>query len=76
MRAGEVDDAERFLFFSRAALEFLVWSGKQPDALHIHDWQSAAVAPLLKEEYQARGLMRPGVVLTVRPPRKAAKGGK
>lgn len=70
--AGEVDDAERFLFFARAALEFLVWSeatqGKQPDVLHIHDWQSAAVAPLLKEQYRARGLTRPGVVLTVRPP--------
>ena len=23
-------------------------SGKQPDVLHIHDWQSASVAPLLK----------------------------
>lgn len=23
-------------------------SGKQPDVLHVHDWQSACVAPLLK----------------------------
>lgn len=49
---GESDDAARFLFFSRAALEFLLWSGKQPDVLHVHDWQSAAVAPLLKEQYR------------------------
>ena len=36
---GEPDDAVRFLFFSRAALEFLHRSGKQPDILHVHDWQ-------------------------------------
>lgn len=34
---------ERFLFFSRAALEFLVVTGRQPDVLHLHDWQSSAV---------------------------------
>lgn len=37
------DDMERFLFFSRAALEFLVVTGRQPDVLHLHDWQSSAV---------------------------------
>lgn len=40
---GEPDDAERFMFFSRAALEFLVATNRQPDVLHLHDWQSAAV---------------------------------
>ncbi|KAG1680584.1 hypothetical protein FOA52_015032 [Chlamydomonas sp. UWO 241] len=64
---GEADDAARFLFFSRAALEFLVSSGKQPDVLHVHDWQSACVAPLLRESYARgkRGLSRTGVVLTI-----------
>ena len=28
--------------------ELLVASSKQPDVLHVHDWQSASVAPLLK----------------------------
>jgi starch synthase len=36
---GCPDDVARFLFFSRAALEFLAWANKVPDALHIHDWQ-------------------------------------
>jgi hypothetical protein len=40
---GAPDDLERFMFFSRAALEWLLASGKQPDILHLHDWQSAAV---------------------------------
>jgi glycogen synthase len=31
------------MFFSRAALEWLAVSGKQPDIIHLHDWQSAAV---------------------------------
>jgi glycogen synthase len=50
---GARDDLERFMFFSRAALEWLAASGKQPDILHCHDWQAAAVAPLLAEEFRA-----------------------
>jgi hypothetical protein len=108
------------MFFSRAALEWLLVSGKQPDVIHMHDWQSAAVvrapqpppaasrglrprrvsrraadarleaapaacrardpalantllppplnllqAPLLAEEYRARGLSRPRCVFTI-----------
>ncbi|KIZ05811.1 hypothetical protein MNEG_2146 [Monoraphidium neglectum] len=62
---GANDDLERFMFFSRAALEWLAVSGKQPDIIHLHDWQSAAVAPLLAEEYRARGLSRPRCVFTI-----------
>jgi hypothetical protein len=43
---GASDDLERFMFFARAALEWLLASGKQPDILHLHDWQSAAVVGL------------------------------
>jgi len=45
---GSPDDAERFLFFAIAALEFLLWAGRSPDVIHCHDWQSASV-PLLLE---------------------------
>eukprot|EP00850_Spirogloea_muscicola_P007677 SM000039S14507 [mRNA] locus=s39:477496:482960:+ [translate_table: standard] len=62
---GQADDGARFLFFCRAALEFLLWSGKQPDVLHLHDWQTAAIAPLLKEEYRQRGLWKPRVMFTI-----------
>jgi glycogen synthase len=41
--AAQTDDCERYMFFSRAALEFLLVMDRQPDVLHLHDWQSALV---------------------------------
>ena len=38
------DNAERFAFFCRAALEWLRRLDPPPDVLHVHDWQ-AALAP-------------------------------
>jgi hypothetical protein len=32
------DDEQRFDFFCKAALEFLLQTGRQPDILHCHDW--------------------------------------
>ncbi|KAL4609848.1 hypothetical protein ACB092_08G010400 [Castanea dentata] len=34
---GYLDDFERFTYFSRASLDYIVKSGKQPDVLHIHN---------------------------------------
>jgi starch synthase len=33
--------------------------------LHIHDWQTALVAPLLAEVFRQRGLSRPRTVFTI-----------
>jgi len=49
---GFADDAERFAFFSKAALEFLLHSGKRPDVIHCHDWQTGLVPVLLYEQYR------------------------
>ena len=38
------DNAERFAFFCRAAVEWLRAEGEPPDVLHVHEWQ-AALAP-------------------------------
>lgn len=38
---GEVDDAERFAFFSKAALEILPAVDYQPDIINANDWHSA-----------------------------------
>ncbi len=38
------DNAERFAFFCRAALEWLRAEREPPDVLHVHEWQ-AALAP-------------------------------
>ena len=48
---GYWDDAERFAFFSKAALEFMVATGKRPDIVHCHDWQTGLVPVLLHEQY-------------------------
>jgi starch synthase len=53
---GERDDPERFAFFCRAVLEYLLKAGKRPDVIHCHDWQTALVPVLLFEVYQAAGM--------------------
>ena len=45
---GYYDDAERFAFFCRAVLEALPQMDFIPDIIHCHDWQTAAILPLLK----------------------------
>lgn len=62
---GCEDDLERYLYFSRAALEFLNKKQINPDIIHLHDWQSAAVAPLFQEMYKALGLSKPKLVFTI-----------
>jgi len=49
---GEYDDAERFAFFSRAALESLIHiPGFKPDIIHCQDWHTALIPLMLKEFY-------------------------
>ena len=48
---GEFDDAERFSFFSRAVVEFMLHSGNIPDVLHANDWQTAPAIIYLKTEF-------------------------
>lgn len=62
---GFPDEHMRFAFFSKAALEFLLRSGKRPDIIHTHDWQSALVPVMLYEMYQQHGLERSRVCHTI-----------
>jgi starch synthase len=62
---GHHDDTERYAFFCRAAMEFMLKSGKHPDILHCHDWQTALVPVLLYEIYQHLGMTRPRVCYTL-----------
>lgn len=43
------DNAERFIFFSKAVVELARRLTPPPDVLHVHDWQTALVPVLLKE---------------------------
>jgi len=51
---GFFDEAERFAFFARAALEVLPMLGLRPDVLHCHDWQAALVPVYYKSKYAHR----------------------
>jgi starch synthase len=62
---GCEDDIERYLYFSRAAMEFLFKKPLQPDIIHMHDWQTAAVSILYKEMYLPLGYKRPKTVFTI-----------
>ena len=49
---GYWDDPERFAFFSKAAIEFMLRANKRPDIIHCHDWQTGLVPVLLYEQYR------------------------
>lgn len=53
---NEPDDFDRFTYFSRAALEFLLQFGKRPNIIHCHDWPVAMVAPFYRSIYAELGL--------------------
>lgn len=46
------DNAARFAFFSRAAIETIITLGLKPDIVHAHDWQAALVPVYLKTLYR------------------------
>lgn len=46
------DNAERFVFFSRAVLETIRQLGLAVDVLHVHDWQTGLIPAYLKIEYR------------------------
>lgn len=46
------DEAERFIFFSKAMLEVLPQLMDSPDILHLHDWQTAMVSIYMHAIYK------------------------
>lgn len=48
---GYDDEAERYAFFCRALLQALPAIDLRPSILHLHDWQTGVVNPLLKAHY-------------------------
>lgn len=47
-----IDNSERFIFFSRSILEFLIASKTAVDVIHCHDWQTALIPVYLRTIYQ------------------------
>lgn len=57
--------ADSFWMHFRASLEYLKVMQCCPDILHIHEWQTAAVAMLFWEHYNSCGLERARLVFTI-----------
>lgn len=45
---GYFDDAERFAFFSKAAIDVMLFLNQIPDIIHTHDWQTGMVSVYLR----------------------------
>jgi starch synthase len=60
------DNAERFVFLSRAAIEMALASGARYDVFHSHDWQAALTAVYLRTLYAGEeGLRESAAVTTI-----------
>ncbi len=59
------DDAERYAFFNRAVLEIIQREEKRPDVIHVHDWHTAAIPFLLKEDSRYASIKEIKSVLTI-----------
>jgi starch synthase len=62
---GGEDEQDRFIYFCRAALEYLLKKGKHLDVLHINDWMTALVAPLYRDRYSSLGLKVKGILIAL-----------
>eukprot|EP00898_Chlorokybus_atmophyticus_P002391 jgi/Chlat1/3152/Chrsp21S03369 len=62
---GSYNEMEAYLFFSRACLEYLLVSGRQPDIIHSHEWHTAALGLLYWDMYHSLGLQKPRLLLTI-----------
>jgi starch synthase len=62
---GYEDEAERFVFFSRAVAELLPHLGFVPDIVHAHDWQSGLIPLLLKLGYAGESFRQTKTVYTI-----------
>ena len=49
---GDLDDGERFAFFSRACLEAMCVADYTPDVIQCNDWQTALIPTYLKSVYR------------------------
>ena len=50
-----VDNAERFIFFSKCVVHLARYLPWRPDIIHVHDWQTAFVPALILHQQRAEG---------------------
>ena len=55
------DNAERFIFFSKCVTNLARYLPERPDVVHVHDWQTALVPALMRQQRRAEGWGSPPV---------------
>ncbi len=64
--ADYADNAERFIFFSKAVTHLARFLPQPPEIVHLHDWQVALVPLFVKDQHERDGWTnRPATVLTI-----------
>lgn len=51
---GDIDDGERFAFFSRACLDAMVAMAYVPDVIQCNDWQTGLIPVYVKSVYRSK----------------------
>lgn len=65
-KADYPDNAERYIFFSRAVLEAIPYIGFTPDVIHANDWQTGLIPAFAAEVYRQKpGLAHLKTVFTI-----------
>ena len=59
------DNAERFLFFSKAVVHLARYLPWKPELIHLHDWQTAAAALIARDQRLSEGWVAPPTCLTI-----------
>ena len=63
---NDLDEADRFILFSKSAIELIQRLGWRPDIFHCNDWQTGLIPLLLKENYSwDRMFDKTATVLTI-----------
>ncbi len=61
-----IDNAERFIFFSKAVLEAVKATGFVPDCIHCNDWQTSLIPVFLKTQHRHDPVLSPiSTLLTI-----------
>jgi len=61
---GQADDVASFILFNKACFDWLHVTKRQFDVAHLHDWQTAYLAPLLRYAWKGKHSV-PKTVLTL-----------
>jgi len=64
---GYKDDVERFLYFAKAAFDYLLFRDETIDILHLHDWHTSIISLLVKEKSKDLNVKKS--ILTLHNPR-------